>query len=58
MNTVMKRVKLARPGYKEDAGVRRMPEAMATKLVASGLYVYATRSEWKANGRNMKELKL
>ena len=47
MKTIYKRVKL-----KDDpTKVVRVPEKMAVTLIKTGEYVYATRAEWKANGR-------
>ncbi len=50
MNIIMKRVRLK--DSKDE--VRRMPEKQAAVLVKTGEYVYATRTEWKDAGRNMK----
>ena len=46
MNIVMKRVRL-----KDGTEVRRVTEKLADELIKAGEHVYATRTEWKEDGR-------
>ena len=48
MKTIYKRVRV-----KDGTKTYRVPEKRAVILIKSGEYVYATRAEWKADGRNM-----
>ena len=52
MNTIMKRIRAA----DQIAVVYRVPEKLAQDLVKTERYVYATRAEWKAVGRNMTDV--